>query len=131
MSKKKSGDIIPLNEEIPGNGVKNILAKLYRRILAKNGTDLSSFNRMLNNYCAHQERHGRKPVADQRANFRKVLLSDKMTMSTFVSVGLAILRVVKFKLAIELTFPNGQVQVHGIEVDLRDQKDEEEDEGTD
>lgn len=82
---------------------------------------MTAFNRMLNNYCIRQARTRQSPIIDQRANFRRELLLPYMTWATFVNKGLAgALAVVKMKVAIEITFANGQTQTHGIEADLTD-----------
>lgn len=82
---------------------------------------MTAFNRMLNNYCIRQARARQTRLVDQRANFRRELLLPHMTWATFVNKGLAgALAVVKMKVAIEITFANGQTQTHGIEADLTD-----------
>lgn len=101
-------------------GYGGFLAKVFRNILAVNNVSNEQMNGMLQRYVNAQPEVEGKPTHYKvgiKGNLAKAILQPHISWKTFCR-GLQILRVVKFKMKIELTYVNGQTTTHEKEMIL-------------
>lgn len=106
-------------------GYGGFLAKVFRNILATNNVSNEQMNGMLQRYVNEQPDVATKPTHYKvgiKGNLAKAILQPHISWKTFCR-GLQILRVVSFKMKIELTYINGQKSVHEKEMVLSEQID--------
>jgi hypothetical protein len=105
-------------------GIGGIVARLWRTILSDLNIRPGKFELLLTEFIIN----AKSKVADDRVsklftrgNLRRELERPTMTIKVFMK-GIKMLRVTKFKIAVELEFSNGKKTLHSTSVDLGEPK---------
>lgn len=103
-------------------GSKNILARLYRKILYDLDTDYGQLDRAIEDYLKRQQMLVPRAGKDQRrekGNIVKELSNDSLTIKNFIK-GIMVLNPKSMKLTVEIKWRRGEVTTHSAEMDLDD-----------
>ena len=105
-------------------GIGGIIARLWRTILSDLNIRPGKFEILLSEFIIN----AKSKVADDRVsklftrgNLRRELERPTMTFKVFMK-GIKMLRVTRFKIAIELEFSSGKKTLHSTTVDLGESK---------
>lgn len=97
-----------------------ILASLFRRILGDLNISVARWQSLMADFVSDAHNgapSNQKDRTSMRGNLTKEFSRPQMTWKVFCK-GLRFLQVVRFRLTIEATWPNGRTSVHGAVVDL-------------
>ena len=114
--------LLKIGESVRTGSTDSILANLFQQILKLCGVEMTTFNRLMNDYLNDVRNNIPQNVKEKssaRGNLRKALLRQNMTWKVFCQ-GLRFLKFKKFSITISLYHANGKVTHHVQHIQLGD-----------